>query len=74
MAGKCGSCGGGFQPLKFPQGSTASPSGGRTVSAVSKVLYEVVDQRGQPTGRAFTSMTAAADFAHRINGTYREVT
>lgn len=72
MAGNCGSCGGGRRPITFPTTSGGS-SASRTVSAVSKVFYEVVDQRGQPTGRTFSSLTAASDFARRINGTTREV-
>lgn len=71
MAGNCGTCGGGRRPIQFPQG--ASPSPARAVSSVARTFYEVVDQRGQPTGRTFSSLTAASDFARRINGSTREV-
>lgn len=43
----------------------------RAAAVASAPEYEVLDAKGKPTGRYFTSLVAATGFANRIGGTTR---
>jgi hypothetical protein len=48
-------------------------SSARAVQAGSFQEYEVLNARGQTTGRKFTSLVAASGYASRIGGSTRPV-
>lgn len=53
------------------QRRTTTPAGVAQAAALTE--HEVVDSRGNGTGRRFTSLVAAAQYARRIGGTTRPV-
>ncbi len=74
MSGDCKPC-----AARARQNKTATfrvPAGAESAagaSAGSTATYEVVSARGTSTGRRFTSLVAATQFAQRIGGTTRPV-
>lgn len=46
---------------------------GRAAAAAGAREHEVLDARGKPTGRRFSSLVAASQFAQRIGGTTKPI-
>lgn len=73
----CG-CGNRNGRRQVQDAARAIPTAGGTpagaAQAAASVLHEVVDARGNRTGRKFSSLTAAASYANRIGGTTVPVT
>ena len=69
----CRPCAATRAQARAQQGSPASPAQGVASPVPVPSMYEVMTQRGNSTGRKFTSRLAAEGFASRIGGTVRAV-